>query len=359
MIKVIDRYFGLAMLRGYALVSGAILAFFGLFQFMDRAQDVGVSNYSVAQALFITALDLPALWVDLSPFVALLGIIYGLAELVRSNELIAMRANGVDPRRLYWMCIAGCLGFLCIVAATEFFARPVAQQAELMHMSATSKTGSLYSRDGLWTETPAGVLHVADLSSSGASEGLVWYAYNAEGRLTRSLSARRAERQADGSWLLYDVQDFEFSQAGAVRRQQHATLHWQPPELGEAGLYQLPLSKLSLTELYTQTRANLVTNGHPGAHGLEFWQRLSLPGAALLFTWLSAILILRVRPRRSIGGILVAGIAIAFILYLGQQVLANLIFRLSGLAWLAVGLPLCLLLGITLWQANSAHRHPA
>ena len=333
------------MIRGYLLVSVSIIAFFGLFEFMSRAEDVGVGRFGTGEALFVTVLGLPALWVDLSPFIALVGIVYGLAELVKHSEITAMRSAGMSPLRLCAMCAAATLLFMAAVMVTELYARPIAQQAELRYMKATADEGSMYSASGVWTQLAEGYLHIADLDPNGDPQDIEWYAFNDRAELERALSAPRAKIQPSGAWLLEDAVERVFPALAATEHieiSRHERLSWRTERLERTRLYEIPLDKLELSQLREQ--------GTDNAFELEFWHRALLPLGALVFVLFSASFILGAKPRRSTGGLVVAGIATAFVLYLVQQFVTNVIFLASSHAVTAVLAPLGAVLAIAFYR---------
>ena len=109
----------------------------------------------------------------------------------------------------------------------------------------------------------------------------------------------------------------------------------------------MPIEKLELQQLRQQSAS---LKGVGNAFELEFWHRVLKPLGALAFVLFSASFVIGVRPRRTTGGLVVAGIATAFILYLVQQFVSNLIFIASEQALVAVTLPIGLVLAIALYR---------
>ncbi len=103
-MKIIYRHVGARIFYGYALTSAVFFTLFGLFEFMQRAEEIGVGRFSIVDAISVTLMAMPARIIDLSPFIAMLGVIYGLSLLVRDNELIALRTSGMTPLHLLMVC---------------------------------------------------------------------------------------------------------------------------------------------------------------------------------------------------------------------------------------------------------------
>lgn len=171
-MKLIYRYLMAALLRGFLLVSGALLALFGLFEFMDRADDIGDANYALADALLVTAMVMPARLADLSPFITLIGAVYGLGTFVRSHELLAMRAAGLTPLRLAIITGVSSLLFLLVFGVVEIAARPLSQQGNLYYMAETSRDGTLFSESGIWVQHGNTYVHIESLERGGSPTGI-------------------------------------------------------------------------------------------------------------------------------------------------------------------------------------------
>src|SRR5262249_50362942 len=66
-------YIARELAKSYALIGLALLVLFDLLAFITESKDIGDFHYGVLDALLVVAYRTPALLVDLSPFIALLG----------------------------------------------------------------------------------------------------------------------------------------------------------------------------------------------------------------------------------------------------------------------------------------------
>lgn len=363
-MKLIYRYIGIRLLRGYVLVGIAFWALFGLFEFMSRAEEVGVGRFTISDALLVSFMTMPARLIDMSHFIAMLGVIYGLSTLVRSNELTAMRSAGVTPARLIAFCAVATGAFMTVVGVAEIGARPISQTGEMMFMQKTSKDGALFSDRGIWTELGGGYLHIESLSQTGNPAGIYWYEFNPDRTLRLFRHAADAEITNSGTWLLRDVTETSFAalaDTGGPRlvSQSLPAVTWSPTALQRTAVYQLPLQSLTLADLYTQLRLSQSMHKAPGAFGMEFWQRCLLPFSAIVFTLFGAPLVLGGGPRVGMGGIIVGGIAAAFLLYLAQQMISNVLNLLLQTTFSAVLLSILVVLLPGAWLCYKSQRGPA
>ena len=342
---LIYRYLMAALARGFALTGASLLALFGLFEFMERAGDVGDANFDLGDALAVTALILPMRLVDLSPFIALLGVVYGLSTFVRSHELIAMRAAAMTPLRLATVCAVATLGFFAVIAAVEFAARPMAQQAYLLHMAETSRDGALFSKDGIWIEHDGMFVNVESLARGGAPSGIHLYDFGHDNELDRYLHAESAALLPGGTWALQGVRE-KFYRGGLIETRAQDHLDWTPPWRQTTALYELPLESLSLADIDAHRRYLAREQRPTGIYAVEFWRRVLTPASGIAFALFAAPFVLGVGPRASMGGAVTLGVANALGMFLLQQIGTNAIFIATQSPPLAVSLPIAVVFGI-------------
>jgi lipopolysaccharide export system permease protein len=345
-MKRIYRYLMGALARGYLLVAGSLLALFGLFDFMEQADDIGEASFGTGDAVAVVALSLPARLLDLSPFIALLGVVYGLSTFVRSHELIAMRAAGITPLRLAVMSGVATAGFFAVLAGVELAGRPMYQQAEILQMTETSRDGVLFSREGIWIEHEGLFVNIESLARGGRPSGIRLYDFGDDTVLDRYLHADRADLPGEGSWILRDVVEKRYGADGGIDTGAIESLPWDPPWQQTTALYELPLESLTLTELNAH-RLYLAEEKRPnGIYAMEFWRRLLLPASGITFALFAAPFVLGVGPRASMGGAVSLGVANALVMFLVQQIGTNAIFIATGSPLLAVAAPIVAVLGI-------------
>lgn len=343
---ILYRYLMGALARGYLLVAAALLALFGLFDFMEQADDVGEASFGTADALAVVAMSLPARLLDLSPFIALLGAVYGLSTFVRSHELIAMRAAAVTPLRLAVLAGLATAGFFVVLAGVELIARPLSQEARMLHMTETSQDGTLFSSEGIWIEHGGLFVNIESLARGGAPTGVRLYDFGNDTMLDHYLEADHAELRDRQTWTLIEVTAKDYLSDGGIETRRLESLAWSPPWRQTTALYELPLESLSLPELSAHRRY-LTEEGRPtGIYAMEFWRRLLMPASGIVFTLFGAPFVLGVGPRSSMGGAVSLGVANALVMFLVQQIGTNLLFLATGSPLLAVGLPILAVLAV-------------
>jgi lipopolysaccharide export system permease protein len=132
------NYIVVSVLRGTALVAGALVAVASVIEFIAQLDDVGTASYGFAQALAYVSLRMPQKLFDVLPAAALIGSLLGLGNLAVHRELVVMRTSGVSQYGL--LAAVGVAGLILLVAmallgeslAPRLFSYALAARAEAM-----------------------------------------------------------------------------------------------------------------------------------------------------------------------------------------------------------------------------------
>jgi lipopolysaccharide export system permease protein len=252
----------------------------------------------------------------------------------------------LTPLRLAVLCGVATTGFFSVLAGVELVARPMAQQAHLLHMTQTSRDGALFSRDGIWIEREGLFVNIESLARGGAPAGIHMYEFGNDTVLDRYLQAERAELEPEGAWRLRQVVEKRYAADGTVQTSRSETMPWTPPWQQTTALYELPLESLSLDEI-DQHRRHLAQEERPsGLYAMELWRRLLTPASGIVFALFAAPFVLGVGPRASMGGAVTLGVAIALVLFLAQQIGTNAIYLVTESPLLAVSAPIVAVLAL-------------
>ena len=97
-MKQFDRYFLEIVFGRFLIVLTGFVGMFSLFELIAELGQLGRSGYRVEDALVYVMFRVPALAYDLMPLCALIGGLWGMADLAISNEFTVVRASGYRPR---------------------------------------------------------------------------------------------------------------------------------------------------------------------------------------------------------------------------------------------------------------------
>jgi len=334
------RYYAAGLFRGFAAAAGLVLAIFFLFDLISESESVGGGGYSFLDAVAVVLLMLPSRFVELSPVVAMLGIVYALGMFGRNAELVAIRTTGISPARLAGMAVAAAFILCLVVAATEIVARPLYQTALSFRMLQVAERGQPVRGD-LWIADPAGIVRISDWEQGMQPSSVELFEFHDDGTLARYLRSEQIHVDEVGTWHLTNawVTDFDGER---VRPERVAEASWVPEVYRNLTLFDLPAQGLSLKQLRVEMARRAASGEDDVEVRLEWFKRLLLPLSALVFAAFAAALGLKETERGGLGQRLAIGVLAALILYLGQQIVLNasLVAGLGPL--MAVALPILL-----------------
>jgi lipopolysaccharide export system permease protein len=318
------RYLARELAKSYALIGIAMMVLFDLLAFLNESQDIGDQHYTTLDALLVVLYSTPALLVDLSPFVGLLATLNAYDRLNATSELIALRGAGVSGGRLALVACVVAIAFMCVIAAVELVARPLRLDASLLRMHQTAATGNLLRGSGFWIRSGETYVNVSELAAAEKPTEIRIFAFTPEAHLLSYQRATTADVIDATHWQLGNVWSKRYADDGTPDVPQTAdSIAWRPPWDTSIRLYDLPVASYTIAELASRIAHR--ANESVGAQGeaIELWRRLTLPLAGIAYALLAApfALLTNVRGGRALR--LVLGAALALLVYIGQQVLAN------------------------------------
>ncbi len=317
-------YLARELAKSYLLIGAALLVLFDLLAFLTESQDIGDAQYTVLDAILVVLYSTPALLVDLSPFIALLATLNAYDRLNATSELIALRAAGVSGMRLGRVAGLLAAAFMVVIAGVELAARPLRLEASLLRIHETAPTGNLLRRSGFWIRAGATYVNVATLEDSEGPSNIRMFEFTPDTRLESYLRAKSAAIVNASLWHLEDVWRKRYLDDGAPAAPEKMTaLSWTPVWDRTTRLYDVPISSYTIGELISRAthHANEISGGQN--ERLELWRRLTLPLAAIAYALLAAPFALLSNIRGGRSARLAIGAALAFLIYVGQQVVSN------------------------------------
>jgi lipopolysaccharide export system permease protein len=322
-MTTIERYLGWQMLGGIAIAALVLLPLFGFFDLVEQLEDVGEGFYRAPDAFVFVAMLQPRRFIQLAPFIALLGTVIALGRLAVANELIAMRAAGLSPARLGRAVLFVGGGLLVLVAVLEQFVAPPLQQKALARRAAALEERAELGRDlGIWTRDAANVLRIGSTERPNAPSDVEILKFDADGRLREYVRAERAEADSDARWLLRNV-TLKSVDGQLVTTAAATSAAWDPfLDPGQIATLTRPPESLSPVELFRHVRYLRTTGQKSDAYALAFWRK---PGGMLttLAMLLLALPFALVPGRTGLGVRLVMAALTGVGVYLADQIFAN------------------------------------
>jgi lipopolysaccharide export system permease protein len=163
-MTIIYRYLALQVLTGLGIATAVLLPLFGFLDLLDQLDDVGKGTYAVKDAFLYTALLLPRRFIQLAPFIALMGNVTALGRLAVGSELTALRGAGVSPLGISLAPVAvGIVLLLFITVLDQFVAPQFQQKAISSRAAALEKSAALGKQLGIWTRDERNILRIGEM----------------------------------------------------------------------------------------------------------------------------------------------------------------------------------------------------
>jgi lipopolysaccharide export system permease protein len=322
-MKIINRYLALQVLMGLGIATAVLLPLFSFLDLLDQLDDVGKGTYRIQDAFLHTALLLPRRFVQLAPFMALLGNVIALGRLAVNSELTALRVAGVSPIRISLAPLGVGLILLLFMAVLEQFVAPQLQQRAISSRAvALDKSAALGKNLGIWTRDERNILRIGEMLHAKKAADIEVMHFDDNGFLLTYTYAKYADIIADHLWELSDVTIKTFTEQ-RIESTSTKSMNWRsflnPDDIST--LTKSPES-LSPIELFLHVRFLRATGQEADAYALALWRKA---GGALTTI---AMLLLSIpfvfgSVRTGLGNKLVLASMLGISVYLFDQVIAN------------------------------------
>jgi lipopolysaccharide export system permease protein len=347
---IIYRHIAYQVLIGFMITASILLPLFSFFDLLDQLDDVGRGTYRVTDAFLYTAMLLPRRFIQIAPFVALLGTVVALGKLAVDSELIAMRVAGLSPLRISLAPLSVGIVLLLSVAILEQFVAPQLQQKAITYRAiALEQSAELGKNLGIWTRNEQNILRIGHMLHAKRAANIEILQLDEEGFLLAHTLAQYADIIDDDIWELSNVvvRTFKDDQILATR---FNTLNWSS-FLNPEDILTLtkPPESLSPLELVRHVEFLRSTGQDADSYALALWRKV---GSALMTV---AMLLLSIpfvfgSIRTGLSNKLVFAALIGIAVYLLDQIIANtgLILRLNP-AFIALVPGLLMIILANIW----------
>jgi lipopolysaccharide export system permease protein len=229
MRSTIARYLNRGLLKKFGIVLFAVLGFATVFDLLDVIDDVVEdSDVAVVAVLTYLGLRLPSLLSQVMPLIALLGALYFITDVMRSNELVIIWAMGRSTRQV----ILKLMPMLLLLAGFKFVLDDQLVPASVEQLREW-KVGAFKrvelvgnSPDEIWLRSGSDIIRVpADSAAGGEIRDLSIFTRDEAGKLVQRVEAMLAEPgEADDQWRLTGA---TLHGAGPLQADGSGNLLWQ------------------------------------------------------------------------------------------------------------------------------------
>lgn len=283
MIKIVDRYVGLAAMQGTLLVWVGLTVLYMMISVLAEIRGA-TAGYGFGDALWYVLWTTPRMAYELFPFAALLGVLMGVGSLAAGNELVAFRTSGVSRLRLALAALGGALILAFpVVLIGEWVAPESEHQARAFRFSEQVNQAIVGGPRGMWIRDGRDIVNIQVPLLSGARgdqsvefKEIVVYGFSEASKLQTITHARSAHHDGN-AWQMERVWTVSFDGKSAVE-ERTPNKSWPTvvsPELLDSAVSRP--QKLSMRSLWDYL-------GYLGENGLDdriyraaFWEKAFYP----------------------------------------------------------------------------------
>lgn len=310
-----------------------LLPLFSFFDLLEQLDDV-TESYRVKDAFLYTAMLLPRRFIQIMPFIALLGTVGALSSLAVNLELVAMRAAGLSPLMIALAPVGIGLVLIISTAALEYYVAPQLQQKAIMlRAAAMGQSVELGKGLGIWTRDEQNILRIGEMPHKRQATDVEILHFNKRGVMSAHVHAQYAEIHDRSLWQLHDVTVRTFTPDDiAFSRIDMLTWH---SFLGPDDIATLtkPPESLTPAELVRHTEFLQATGQQSDAYVMALWRKA---GSAVMTIAMILIAVPFVfgSVREGMGGKLILAALMGISIYLLDQIIANvgLVLQLNPIA---------------------------
>lgn len=337
---LIERNISRRVFFSICIVAIAVSILDFIFSLMSEISDLS-NSYLLYDALFYSLSSIPISLLNYLSYVCLIGALVGLGSLNEDGEIIGSRVLGKSNFKIVLSSLRPAiliifLGFLF----QETLLPSISQQNEETRLI---KQNKISSDEGYWYASESSVNFFQTSPDRNTLNEVTSYQYGDQNRVSKILKAKFAKRES-GRWFLYDtsVNDFENHSVSFVEKE-----YWKegPNEIDMRKVlspkyFSIKELNDAMLESQSEYRSNILL--------LEYWGKLLNPIVSILLIILAATFVFGSIRDNSTGGRILFGILFAFSLNIIQSLFEGLATVSFVNPFLAVLIPVMLVLLITL-----------
>ena len=286
-MKTLQRYIGRDVLYATLFIFAALIMLFAFFDLIHELGDVGRNGYTISAALLFVMLNVPSRLYELFPVAALIGTLFGIAQLVANSEYTVMRASGMSLLQVIWAVLrVGLPLALATFLAGEYIAPPAERLAQTVRSASQGSSNRIIARQfssGFWFKQDLTFVNVRTVLGDMRLLGVRIYDFDKDLRLKDVRVAESANyNPADGTWRLNNVKETDIG-ADETRVSRVSTMDWQTvlrPSI--LSVYQVAPERLELNALYDNIHVLGASAQKTSRFEIALWNKIFYPVAVLV-----------------------------------------------------------------------------
>ncbi|MDV6344590.1 LPS export ABC transporter permease LptG [Nitrosomonas sp. Is37] len=326
-MKTASRYIAKQIVMAMTIATLVLLPLFSFFDLLDQLDDVGRGTYQTRDAFLYVAMLMPRRFIQIAPFIALLGTVGALGKLAINLELVTLRVAGLSPVQLSIVPVGIGVVLILIIAVMEQFIAPQLQQKAIaLRATALEKTAELGKGLGIWTRDEHNILRIGEILPGNIAIDVEIMHFNEQGLLATHTYAKFADILNDELWRLNDVTVRTFTEKNTEKNialTTASTVEWQSfLKAEDIATLTKPPESLSPVELIRHAEFLQTTGQKADAYLMAIWRKIS-SALMIIAMILLGIPFIFGSVREGLGGKLTLATIIGVGVYLLDQIIAN------------------------------------
>ena len=303
-MTVLQKYFGVEIMRAVLFVMLALLALFSFFDLMAELPSVNKGGYHLAHAFAYVVLGMPGYIYEFMPIAVLIGTIFVLAQFASNSEFTIMRAASMSTWKAGGMLAKVGLVFVVLTFLFGEVISPFSSKwAKDIKMTALGASVTQEFRTGLWTKdlvrenglegsiVGSRFLNVKEILPNRHLIGVRVYEFDNDFSLVREITAARAEYIGRNVWRLFEVvetglpktltaQDMSASSSSSLKSASKEMVSEITPDILSV-LFADP-DRMSAYDLAAFSRHLADNKQSSERYEMAFWKKITYPLAVLV-----------------------------------------------------------------------------
>jgi lipopolysaccharide export system permease protein len=205
-MRILDQYLMKQISLGIVVSTLVLIPLFSFLDLVEQLDDVGTGFYQTDDAFVYVLLTIPRRFIQLAPFIALMGNVTALGRLAIHLELISLRSAGYSPLDISSASLK--VGFLLVllIIALEFVIAPTLQQRAIAFRAAALDQSTVAGSDlGVWSRNNQHIIRIENLQHDTTTASVEIINLDEDGSVSEYISAEGFEIVSDDEWTLYNV----------------------------------------------------------------------------------------------------------------------------------------------------------
>ena len=273
-MTLLENYIVKQIVSGLCIATAVLLPLFSFLDLIDQLDDVGEGFYQTRDAFIYSAYVVPRRFVQLAPFIALIGTVIGLGRLAVNLELITMRAAGLSPIKISLVVLKVGFFLLLVLALMEQFVAPLYEQKAISHRAEALAQSTELGQDlGTWTRDKKQILRIGNAPQGSLMRDVEIIYVDDNGMLVEHLFAQFAEIKSEKEWELSAVTRRTVSD-NSLQTSYSDLIVWEPfLDTEQMSTLNRPAESLSPVDLYSHIKYLNETGQQSEAYELALWRK--------------------------------------------------------------------------------------